>query len=200
MSGLRLYDIAQELVGLKVLRDEAEYNGDSEAIKVIDGQIQEWVKGCLATKADGVRGYIKTRQAQVVEWQEEANRWTALAKAAREDVERFKEYVLDAMRLLDAKKIEGSKGDVLLRRVGNGGIKPLEIPQPDLVPDVLKRVTVTMTAATWRAICEKCPGLSAFTVLRATEPSNELIRRSLESGGHVPGCRLGERGEHLCVE
>lgn len=196
MSGLRLYDIAQELVELKALRDDAEYNCDSEAIKVIDGQIQEWVKGCLATKADGVRGYIKTRQAQVVEWQEEANRWTALAKAAREDVERFREYVLDAMRLLDAKKIEGSKGDVLLRRVGNGGVKPLEIPQPDLVPRSHKRVIVTMSAEDWDDIRpEDTDGIKIETI-----PDNAEIRHTLEGGDGVPGCRLGERGEHLRVE
>jgi Gp157 protein len=197
MNGLTLYEISQELVELKALRDDAEYTGDTEAVKVIDGQIQEWVKGCLATKADGVRGYLKTRQAQWAEWQEEVNRWTALAKAAREDVERFKEYVLDAMRLLDAKRIEGSRGDVLLRRVGNGGVKPLVIAQPNLVPDSHLRVTVTIPYEEWKQLDSWG---NSLLVRAAPDPDRAAIRKTLEAGGHVPGCRLDERGEHLRVE
>ena len=146
MGSLALYEIAQELLSLKQLRDDAEYEGDAEAVAVIDGQIQEWVRGCLATKADGVRGYLKHLAVHVVEWQEEANRFTGLAKKAREDSDRLKSYVLDAMRLIDVKQIAGSKGDVLLRRRGNGGVKPLVIAQPELVPRSHKRVIVTMSA------------------------------------------------------
>ena len=196
MSGLSLYNIAEELVELQQLREDAEYEGDTEAVKVIDGQIQEWVRGCLATKADGIRGWLKHLAVQAVEWQEEANRFTVLAKRAREDSDRLKAYVLDAMHLLDTKKIEGSKGDVLLRRMGNGGVKPLVIAQPELVPRDCKKIVVTMNAEDWDSLClEDTDGMKIELSVNPSE-----IRHRLERGGGVPGCRLAERGEHLVVE
>ena len=102
------------------------------------------------------------------------------------------------MRLLGVKQIAGSKGDVLLRRHGNGGVKPLVIAQPELVPDRLRRVVVTMTLEQWGEIL----GDSGIKVLdvRPPEPATGLIRAELEAGRGVPGCRLEERGEHLNVE
>ena len=196
MSGLSLYNIASELVELKQLREDAEYEGDTEAVKVIDGQIQEWVRGCLATKADGIRGWLKHLAVQAVEWQEEAKRFTVLAKRAREDADRLKAYVLDAMHLLDTKKIEGSKGDVLLRRRGNGGVKPLVIAQPELVPDELQYVVVSLPLHEWGKV------LDQVVALRVDRPGPHpgLIRAALERGEHVMGCRLDDRGEHLRVE
>ena len=128
-TNLTLYQIADELVALKQLRDDADYEGDAEAVKVIDGQLQEWIQGCLATKADGIRGWLKHLAVQAAEWQEEADRFTALAKKAREDGDRLKTTVLYAMQLLEMKQVAGSRGDVLLHRRRNGGVKSLVIAQ-----------------------------------------------------------------------
>ena len=200
MSGLSLYNIAEELVELKQLREDAEYEGDTEAVKVIDGQIQEWVRGCLAAKADGIRGILKHLAVQVVEWQEEANRFTALAKRAREDADRLKACVLDAMRLLDTKKIEGSKGDVLLRRRGNGGVKPLVIAQLELVPEDMQIVQIKMSLEDWLKWREHLFDTECICEAGNSEPNRGAIRAALERGEGVSGCRLEERGEHLVVE
>ena len=194
--GLTLYNIAAELLDLHTLREEVEAEGDAEAVKVIDGQLQEWIQGCLATKADGIRGWLKHLAVQAAEWQEEADRFTALAKKAREDGDRLKTTVLYAMQLLEMKQVAGSKGDILLRRRGNGGVKSLVIAQPELVPWSHKKVIVTMSADDWREICpEDTDGIKVETM-----PDNAEIRHTLERGEGVPGCRLEDRGEHLRVE
>lgn len=196
-SSLSLYNIAEELLALKQLRDDAEYEGDAEAIKVIDGQIQEWVKGCLAAKADGIRGYLRQLEEQRATWKEESDRFARLAKQAEAQCDRLKAYVLDAMRLLDAKTISGSKGDVLLSRRGNGGVKPLVIAQPELVPDHFQRVVITMTLEQWGEIFGD-PGIKVLDV-GLPEPATGLIRAELEAGRGVPGCRLEGRGEHVVI-
>ena len=194
-NSLSLYNIASEIVELNNLRDEAELEGDAESVKAIDAQVQVYVRDQLAAKADGIRGILKHLAVQVVEWQEEANRFTALAKKARDDSDRLKAYVLDAMHLLDTKKIEGSKGDVLLRRMGNGGVKPLVIAQPELVPRDCKKIVVTMNAEDWDSLClEDTDGMKIELSVNPSE-----IRHRLERGGGVLGCRLAERGEHLEV-
>ena len=195
---ISLYTIATELLELRQLRDDAEFEGDAEAVKVIDGQIQEWVRDFLATKADGIRGYIRTLEAQAETFTAERDRYVDLARGATDARDRLKEYVLEAMRLIDAKRIEGSHGDVLLRRHGNGGVKPLVIAQPELVPDRFQRVVITMTLEQWREIVGD-PGIKVLDV-RPSEPATGLIREALKRGEGVPGCRLDERGEHLIVE
>jgi Gp157 protein len=200
MSGLSLYNIAEELVALKQLRDDAEYEADAEAVKVIDGQIQEWVRGCLATKADGIRGYLSQLDRQIVTWQGEAERFKALSNSAKNQYKRLSGYVLDAMRLLDAKKIEGSKGDVLLRRRGNGGVKPLVIAQPDLVPPKMQTVSVRMSLEYWEHIRDMMRVNGIMCEASKPEPNNQMIRAALERGEGVPGCCLDDRGEHLVVE
>ena len=194
--GLTLYQIADELVALKQLRDDADYEGDAEAVKVIDGQLQEWIQGCLATKADGIRGWLKHLAVQAAEWQEEADRFTALAKKAREDGDRLKTTVLYAMQLLEMKQVAGSRGDVLLHRRRNGGVKPLVIAQPELVPDELHYVVVSLPLHEWGKV------LDQVVALRVDRPAPHpgLIRAALERGEHVMGCRLDDRGEHLRVE
>jgi hypothetical protein len=194
---LSLYSIASELVALKQLRDDAEYEGDGEAVKVIDGQIQEWVELCLATKADGIRGYLEHLRVQQDTWEEEAARYSHLAADAKKARERLKVYVLDAMRLLEAKTIEGRHGEVLLRRRGNGGIKPLVIAQPELVPADYKGVTITVKESEWERL--RKDGIAVLNRKNA-EPVPFLIREALERGEGVPGCRLDDRGEHLIVE
>lgn len=195
-TNLTLYQIADELVALKQLRDDADYEGDAEAVKVIDGQLQEWIQGCLATKADGIRGWLKHLAVQAAEWQEEADRFTALAKKAREDGDRLKTTVLYAMQLLEMKQVAGSRGDVLLHRRRNGGVKPLVIAQPELVPDELQYVVVSLPLHEWGKV------LDQVVALRVDRPGPHpgLIRAALERGEHVMGCRLDDRGEHLRVE
>jgi hypothetical protein len=203
MSGLSLYNIAEELVALKQLRDDAELEGDAEAVKVIDGQIQEWVRGCLATKADGIRGYIHQLEAHLETWRSEQARFREMANRAHSDIERLKSYVLDAMRLLEAKKIEGSKGDVLLRRRGNGGVKPLVIAQPELVPQEMTIYSVRMSGQAYRYFLQlvaDAPQAVAVLDGATHEPNNQMIRAALERGEGVPGCFLDDRGEHLVVE
>jgi hypothetical protein len=202
---LSLYSIAEELLVLKQLRDDAEYEGNSEAVQVIDGQLQEWVRGCLAAKADGIRGYIRQLEEQRATWKEESDRFARLAKQAEAQHNRLKAYVLEAMRLLDTKKIAGSKGDVLLSRRGNGGLRPLIISQPELVPDRLRTTTVEMRTDDFRALSSD---QNRRMRVVSNEPNAAAIRAILErreaipgwTGEGVPGCHLEERGERLKVE
>jgi hypothetical protein len=121
---------------------------------------------------------------------------------------RIKDLVLQVMRDFgDVKKLTGSIGS--LRRQNNGGIAPLEIPQPDLVPNSLKRITITLPFEVWQFIldgdydvaapCAIVSAVHAANDKAYAEPDPKAIREALESDVGVPGARLADRGEHLRV-
>lgn len=191
-----LYQYAQEIVELEDLRQQADEEGDTAAVAAIDQQIKAYLTEHLARKASGIRGYIREQMARAAVHKAEAARYSALAARETATVERLKAFALGVMQMLGVKRLDGPTGDRMLSRRGNGGVMPLVIAQPAMVPPQFQTVTVTMTALEWARIADD---VNWFAVDKPA-PWNEQIRAALELGLGVPGCHLAEtRGEHLEV-
>lgn len=179
---------------------------DSEALKEIDNAIVEYVTAEVR-KVDNVARYIRSHEAMADVKRREAERLRHEADRDEEDAQRVRELVLEIMRHVDKKLIEGAT--YKLRRQGNGGQQAVEVAQPDLVPDDFRRVTVTMPFWSWNNAMEDVQELRGSSqtmqdmidadAKAKPEPDLSAIREALLKPEGVPGCRLKERGEHLRV-
>ena len=185
-----LFDISAEILRLHDERETAIDNGDEEAVKELDLELQAYLKEQLPAKVDGIRGYIRSQEVAANIHRIEAQHQLDLAKRAEGNVARIKEFCLQVMQHFDVQKYTGKLH--WIRRQENGGVAPLEIAQPELVPEHLKIVTVKMSWPEWKSV--------TFGEAIAIEPDKIRIRAALERGEGVPGCRLLERGEHVRVD
>lgn len=191
-----LLDISQEIIALHDARQDAEDDGDAARVAAIDQELQVYLRAELAHKVDGVRNYIREQEHAAEFYKAEAATLALKAKRAGETVERVKGYVLGIMQALGIPKYQGATH--WIRKQANGGIKPLEIAQPELVPAPFHRATVTMSVPLLRRIMKDLTEVDCREVYKTTtEPDSGAIRAALERGEGVPGCRLLERGEHL---
>jgi hypothetical protein len=143
---------------------------------------------------------------------------TGLIADAKREIERLKSLIenYDALQarlrenviavMGERKALEGTNGRKL-RRQNNGGIAPLEIGQPDLVPTDYRRATATLPMRMWQVIRDALKEYDQYCVWeyakpmleKSAEPNTTAIREALESGQGVPGARLAERGQSLRV-
>lgn len=190
-----LYDISVAIVGLHELREQAEYEGDAARVTEIDGQLKQYLSNELPAKIDSVRNYIRWQENEAEVHAEEAKNQAVLAGRAEANVERMKGMLLWCLQQLGQTKLEGALHWV--RRQGNGGLRPLNIRQPALVPDEYRLVTIRMPLDKWRQYGDHLADIGIDCELVRTELDNDEIRAALERGEGVPGCELGERGEHV---
>jgi hypothetical protein len=165
------------------------------ALDAVDKAIVEYVTAEVR-KVDNIARYLVELKARREAILDEQERLGAIAARMIRQEDRVKALVLQVMQDCDVKKLEGKIGT--LRRVGNGGVQPVEVTSPNIIPKKFKRITVTMNLEAW--------ALARRTVLRAeeikeslAEPDLTAIRQQLERGEGVPGAVLKERGEHLRV-
>ena len=194
-----LLDISQEIIALHDARQDAEDDGDAARVAAIDRDLQVYLRAELAHKVDSVRNFIREQEHAAELYKAEAATLALKAKRAAETVERVKGFVLGIMQALNIPKYQGATH--WIRKQANGGIKPLEIVQPDLVPDRFKLFTICLTHSQYSTLCDllrsqKIP-VPPCIAEAEREPDNQAIRAALERGEGVPGCRLLERGEHL---
>jgi hypothetical protein len=190
-----LYDISVAIVGLHELREQAEYEGDAARVTEIDGQLKQYLSNELPAKIDSVRNYIRWQENEAAVRAEEAKNQAVLAGRAEANVERMKGMLLWCLQQLGQTKLEGALHWV--RRQGNGGLRPLNIRQPELVPDEYRLVAIRMPLDKWRQYGDHLADIGIDCELVRTELDNGEIRAALERGEGVPGCELGERGEHV---
>lgn len=186
---LTLYQIESDLAQLIEERDCAEYEGDSEAVAAIDGLIKDYL-GREARKIDSGAALIKSDLQTAKLLKEEAARLTDRAKAFENRAARIKAAWCEAMGAQGIKELKSEHNTIL--RKGNGGVRPLEIRQPELVPAELQTVTVELPRSSGYLLHPEIHFVKC-------EPNTAAIRRELEAGGAVPGCTLLNRGEHLEV-
>jgi hypothetical protein len=196
----RREEAAQELVDARVYSLEA---GDSqradEAMEAFESAqlvLQEYLKAEVK-KADSIAGYIRRTEALASIREEEAERLDALAAADRQRVAWLKQSTIAIMREMDLKKCEGAAG--FLRRQGNGGVQPVEVRQPELLPLRFQRFTLTITGTELKQLRSFDDPTAERVTERAkpAEPDITAIRESLLAGEAVPGCVLQPRGETL---
>ena len=204
MNDLSLFDIDSQLDDLLTQWQEAP----ADQLESSQAAIREYV-GEVIRSVDPVRRYIRFCDSAETEAREEAQRQAERARmwAARRD--RLKAFVLEFMQQWGWKpgkprKFESAIGSLSLR--GNGGLQPLTITDPALVPDEMQIVTVRILADRWAHIVALHPELVAGTT-PTVEPSSERIRAALQKP--CPRCgpdgwetlydeETGKSGRRIC--
>jgi len=190
-----LYEITAEILALHQRRELAEEEGDSVEVARIDTALAAYLREALPAKVDGIRAYIASQENAAEVHAAEAKYHLAKAAQAKGNIDRVKAMCLDVMRHFQQTAYRGILHTI--RRVGNGGVRPLVIRQPELVPDSCVRITISISKD--RFLKHEL-FLRSISLLVAEEPWNRYIRGLLEAGEAVPGCELAERGEHLRVD
>jgi Siphovirus Gp157 len=215
-----LYVIEDSLRQLAELRDAAELEGDSEALKVIDQQIADYLAR-VGTKVSSYVTLIRSRSAIVDACEAELDRIERIQRSAQAVVDRLKSTALVVMQRFGVTLLRDERTGHGLRRQANGGLRRIEITSYDDLPDEYTPVTVRLSPQTWakmpKEIAEKCV---VVQVTIDTEPIRKALGervRCPECAGNpptsecprckgagnipntIPGAKLLERGEHVRV-
>ena len=200
-----LFDARQELIDEVAFTDE-QITQKSLALDQINLAIKQYVVAEVR-KVDGIAAYLRELKARQLARELEINRLEGLNSADAAAEERIKQICLECLNEDKQKRYEGKLGT--LRRQANGGVQGVEVRQPELVPEGLKRYVVTMKGDLfhwiWSVITEWEKEHAIHPLAHAVmddakaEPDLTAIRKALEAGEGVPGCVLKDRGEHLRV-
>jgi Siphovirus Gp157 len=210
---ISLYQIESDLASLIEIREQelenhrhaVDNHGEPEAemleaIAVIDNQIREYIAAEIR-KVDNIRSFWRHCELMRDAAKAEAEMQAKRAKAWDGRLQRLKAVCLAVLETIPfptgkPKKLEGRTGTISLR--GNGGRAPVEISNPDLIPDELTRITAEMSGDVWEEIVKYFgPAWVTEKMGRVTRaPALSLIGEALERGP-VAGCRLAERSSHV---
>jgi hypothetical protein len=158
---------------------ESSFEADgAESLQRIEDQIQERIREQVAARSDGLRRFIVFAERLASDAKAVAKSWEARAAKARA-------YTYEAMKHANVRRIDTPSGSLSIR--GNGGVEPLEIYAPELVPDEFINVTVRLTLAQWKRLLNLAgngiePALVADARVIEREPSNSAIRDALAWG------------------
>lgn len=194
---LSLYQIENELCELIDLREQTAPESDERI--ACDRCIAEYFAREL-DKVDGVRAFAKHCELVARAAKEEAEAQTKRQRVWEDRLKWLKSYLLDTLVLTGRTKLEGRTG--VIRRQNNGGKLPVIVSQPDMVPTSMCRGTIRLTAAMMAhdKVRTLLDTLKIVGAVIETEPDLEAIATELGSGGAVPGCSMGERGQHVRIE
>lgn len=196
MSAMTLYAIEESLAELIRLRELAEDEGDTEALPVIDQQIQEYAAREVK-KVDSIAHAINTYELAAEHARAESKRLAGRAAAFTARADRIRNAALYAMQAQDIKAVETPTNT--LKRQGNGGVQALDV-EAHSVLDEFRKFTLTLTGPAYlcliRTLREHPAFVEQITRSMRSEPDNERIREALK-GGLVQGAKLLPRGEHL---
>ena len=182
------YVIEDSLQQLAELREQAESEGDSEALKVIDDQLADY----LTQEADKVSSYvglIRLREDQAANCDAELERVKALRDRARADVERLKATALAVMQRFDVKALKDERTGSALTRRGNGGLQPLEV-QPESVADQYRLFRITFTYSMWISFLALIGDNLRDQMYEQVQssPDTQAIRKALAQRVTCPEC------------
>jgi hypothetical protein len=176
----------------------------AEALEAFDRAeliVKEYLKAEVK-KADRIIGYIERTEALAKLKREKANQLLEMARAGEAEAAYVKNLTLSVMREMDLKKCEGAAG--FLRRQGNGGVQPVEVRQPELLPAKYQRFTLTLSGEHLEALRRgmEHKNFPPFVLdgAKPADPDKDAIRRDLLAGEAVPGCVLQPRGESLRIK
>lgn len=169
-----LLEISDDIAALQSLIESAQDIGapDAEIQAAIDAWLAQ-IKDDIESKADNYIALARSLELQAAARREEMDRLTKSIAADENKVKWLMGRLCWFMEQNKLKKIRTRRYNITL--CNNGGVQPMEPPEPD--PNTLP---------------------AEFIYLKPTA-DKRLIRSTLESGGKVPGCRLLERGKHLRI-
>ena len=222
-KSLTLWSIEDSLVQLIGAREDALSDmGISEderrdQLQVIDNALADYIRQEI-TKVDNVRSYLLHCRLMADAARAERAAMEARVRLWEARESRLKEICILALDSAAKKRVEGKTGSLSVR--GNGGVQPLVIYQPDIVPDEQCVWAGTVGPATWRRI--QMLAIADPQTKLERQPSNAAIREALGKpcpecgtfpapsdacqtcGGTgtmgVPGAHLEPRGRSLVVK
>jgi hypothetical protein len=226
---ISLYHLEEGLANLIAYRQERvlEIDGPLEAgeLDAIEAEIKRYEIATPA-KVAGVAAILRSWRIQRENAKAEIRRLQSIVATLEAQDDRLKTYIADVLAMQPEPKkgcrqLTGNDGSKLMLK-GNGGLQPLEITDPALVPNEYKRVTLTINAAEWDDLCtimEAAQIIAPPTLIpKSIEVDNTLVRNALASDcpecagltkecaacagtgkRGVPGARLLDRGSHVEV-
>jgi hypothetical protein len=198
-----LYEIERSL---QMLMQDREETQDPEELAAIDAAIQEYI-GKEISKVDRVRAYIRYCESKEQAAKQAAAEATSYAQIWANRISRVRAAAVVAMEATGAKRLEGTAGSLSIR--GNGGVQPLFIDNPELLPDDCCRMEGWIDVDIWEWICRSYGAPFPDTEAQMKRvPDNVAIRaRLLEDcptcGGHgwyADGDFSKSPPEHIQVE
>ena len=161
-------DELQELNKLNEMIDDASEGPEKEAAKELHSAHLERVTKDLDKKCDNIHYYVIQELGRAKYIGDEGKRLSKLGSSIKRNVDGLKEHVFYVLKSRGVQNIVGDIANFKIRP--SGGKIPVLITDQEMVPNKYR-----------------APG----------KPEKELIRDALLAGVDVPGCKLGERGEHL---
>jgi hypothetical protein len=193
---ISLYQIEDALQSLVDLREQAEAEGDSEALKVIDQQLREYLTA-EASKVTSYVGLIRSKLALIRDCIDERERIENIERCAQADVKRLKGNALAVMQQFGVRELKATPGGGL-RIQGNGGKVPLDVDAL-VIPDVMRKFVLPkvsqaeyncLMAAIGSTTIEGARELyRAIVNHTTTEPDTERIREALAQRVPCPECK-----------
>ncbi len=159
---LDLYHLESGLAGLIEYREErisdTENPPDAEELAALDAEIQRYEIATPA-KVSGVAAVVRNWRAKVITARAEIDRLKKIAAHYEAMEARLKDYVgsileRQPMPKKGCRKLTGSDGSQLILK-GNGGLQPLEITDPAMVPDDCVRLVGSIPLLVWRALLDE---------------------------------------------
>lgn len=164
-----LFEITDDMLAFFDLVDDAESDEQVDAI------LEAWFsENCsnLHDKADGYAAVIREFEHRAAAREAEAKRQADAARAMKNRAKSLKYRLLSAMDWLQLNRLETDLNTFSVCK--NGGKLPLDIHDPERVPDAY-----------------------AYQV---REIDRDKLRAALEAGTDIPGAILQERGRHLRIK
>ena len=188
---LSLYNIEASLLELVRLREDAELEGDSEALKVIDQQLTEYVQQREPAKIDSTASLIHQLNDEADACNRQAERYAQRAKQRRDLIMRILRNVLFVMQSFGVKELKTPLNT--LRRQANGGIQALDCVPLEQMPIEFVTATVTIPLSTWKEIVERVTVAGHVAARVVTTPvalgyNTERIREALKQRVVCPEC------------
>ena len=143
-------------------------------IEAVEQALAE-VDGDITLKCGNGIGLIKDLEGLKAHIENEKRRYTDAFNVLDNRLKRIKEWYRYNLTRMEKSEVQTQFGK--MKVVANGGVRSLEIVNPEAIP------------------------AEYLTVIPAhTEPNKEAIRKALEDGKEVKGAFLKERGTHLIIK
>ena len=186
-KSLTLWTIEDSLLQLVAAREDAaadmEISEDErrDRLQVIDTALADYIRQEI-TKVDNVRSYLMHCKLMADAARAERAAMEARVRIWEARESRLKGICISALDAADKKRVEGKTGSLSVR--GNGGLQPLVVDQPEMVPDEVCVWVGTVGPAVWKRI--QMLAITDPATKLERQPSNAAIREAL--GKPCPEC------------
>ena len=186
-KSLTLWTIEDSLVQLVGAREDTAADPNiceeerADQLRAIDTALADYIRQEI-TKVDNVRSYLLHCRLMADAARTERAAMEARVRLWEDREARLKGICIAALDAAEKKRVEGKTGSLSVR--GNGGLQPLVVDQPEMLPDEVCVWSGTVGPAVWRKI--QMLAITDPATKLDRQPSNAAIRESL--GKPCPEC------------